>query len=179
MRTKFTIPAVAALALAAVVPTFSQAHVTLEVQQAAAGSTYKAVLRVPHGCAGAPTNTVRVKIPDGATGVKPQPKPGWQLSTVKGKLAKPIPDGHGGTITEGVVEIAWSGGNLPDDNYDEFVFRMGLPKTPDVTLYVPVVQECPQGAAERWIEIPAAGQKADDLKSPAPQLKLTAPAGGH
>ncbi len=177
MRTKLVIPA-AALALATVVPTFSHAHVTLEVQQAPAGSTYKAVLRVPHGCEGAPTNVVRVKIPDGVTAVKPQPKPGWQLATVKGKLGLPLKDDHGNAVTEGIVEVVWSGGNLLDEHYDEFVLRMGLPKTPDVTLYVPVVQECPKGV-ERWIEIPAAGQKADDLKFPAPQLKLTAPAGGH
>jgi len=177
MRTRFTIPA-AAIALAAVVPSMSQAHVTLEVQQAPAGSTYKAVLRVPHGCAGSPTTAVRIKIPDGVTGVKPQPKPGWQVATVKGKLAQPIKDDHGNAVTEGIVEVAWSGGNLLDEHYDEFVLRMGLPKTPDVTLHVPVVQECAKGV-ERWIEIPAAGQKAGDLKLPAPQLKLTAPVGGH
>jgi len=176
MRTMFTIAA--ACALAATIPSFAQAHVTLEVQQAAAGSTYKGVMRVPHGCEGAPTQVVRVKIPDGVTAVKPQPKAGWQLATVKGKLAQPIKDSHGNAVTEGVIEVIWSGGNLPDDQYDEFVLRMSLPKTPDATVYFPVVQECSKGA-ERWIEIPAAGQKAGDLKFPAPQLKLTAPTGGH
>jgi periplasmic copper chaperone A len=39
-------------------------------------------------------------------------------------------------------------------------------------LYFPAVQECEGNKAERWIEIPAEGRKADDYKSPAPGLKL-------
>ena len=35
-----------------------------------------------------------------------------------------------------------------------------------------VVQEC-GASAERWIEIPAAGQTSDDLERPAPGLALT------
>ena len=38
-------------------------------------------------------------------------------------------------------------------------------------LYFPVVQEC-EGAAARWIEIPAAGQDEDALENPAPGIKL-------
>ncbi len=147
------------------------AHVTLETQQAVAGSTYKAVLRVPHGCGPSPTHTIRVRIPDGMTGVKPMPKAGWQLSTVNGKLAQPISDGHGGQITEGVREVVWAGGKLLDAHYDEFVFRGTLPNMPGEMLYFPVVQECEQGI-DRWIEIPAAGKSADDYKTPAPGLKL-------
>ncbi|TIM61759.1 MAG: DUF1775 domain-containing protein, partial [Mesorhizobium sp.] len=40
------------------------AHITLETQEAAVGSTYKAVLRVPHGCEGKATTAVRVQIPE-------------------------------------------------------------------------------------------------------------------
>ena len=147
------------------------AHISLEQNQAVAGSTYKAVLRVPHGCGPSPTTAIRVRLPDGMTGVKPMPKPGWQLSTTKGKLATPISDGHGGQITEGVTEIAWSGGKLLDEHYDEFVFRGALPNTPNTTVYFPVVAECEQGV-ERWIEIPAAGQSGSP-RFPAPALRLT------
>lgn len=146
-------------------------HVTLETQQAVAGESYKAVLRVPHGCGTSPTHTIRVRIPDGMIGVKPMPKAGWQLSTVGGKLAQPIADGHGGQITEGVREVVWAGGRLLDAHYDEFVFRGTLPNQPGTMLYFPVVQECEAGV-DRWIEIPAAGKSADDYKTPAPGLKL-------
>ncbi len=161
--------ACAAALLSLSVPAF--AHVTLEQGQAVAGSTYKAVVRVPHGCAGSPTTAVRVKIPDGMTGVKPMPKAGWQLSTTKGKLATPISDGHGGQITEGVVEVVWSGGKLLDEHYDEFVLRGALPNTPNTVVYFPTVTECEKGV-ERWIEIPAAGQSGN-LRFPAPALRLT------
>ena len=36
-------------------PFIACAHVTLEAQEAPVASTYKAVLRVPHGCEGAAT----------------------------------------------------------------------------------------------------------------------------
>ena len=104
--------------------------------------------------------------------VKPQPKPGWELTTVRGKLPTPVAGDHGTQITEGVREIVWSGGRLLDEHYDEFAFRGQLPNRPGAIVHVPVVQECEKGV-ERWIEIPAAGQKADDLRFPAPSLRLT------
>jgi uncharacterized protein YcnI len=77
------------------------------------------------------------------------------------------------TLTEGVREISWSGGNLPDAWYDEFVFRARLPDQGEgTTLYFPVVQECEQGVS-RWIEIPAEGKTADDYEKPAPGVMLT------
>lgn len=156
------------------------AHVTLENNEAPVGSTYKAVFRVPHGCEGKPTNIVRVQIPEGVISVKPQPKPGWTLEKVRGAYAKSY-DYYGTPMSEGVKEIVWSGGNLGDDEYDEFVLRGYL--TPDLgvgsMLYFPVVQECPEGAAERWIETPAEGQTSDDLEQPAPGIKLLEKTGGH
>ena len=61
------------------------AHATLERQEAAVGSSYKGVMRVPHGCAGSATIRVRIRIPEGVVGVKPMHKPGWTLETTKGK----------------------------------------------------------------------------------------------
>ncbi|WP_186421031.1 DUF1775 domain-containing protein [Bosea sp. CS1GBMeth4] len=163
----------AALA-AAVMAGPALAHVTLETQQAPVGSTYKAVLRVPHGCNGAATTKVRIRIPDGVIAVKPMPKPGWTLETTKGKYGKAY-DYYGTPTAEGVTEVSWSGGKLLDEHYDEFVLRAYLTTDlkPETTLHVPVVQECEGGGVERWIEIPAAGKSADDYKFPAPGLKLT------
>jgi len=150
----------------------ASAHITLETQEAAIGSTYKAIFRVPHGCDGKATTAVRVKMPEGFIAVKPMPKPGWKLETVKGKYAKPY-QLWGEAVTEGVEEVTWSGGNLPDEFYDEFVLRgqlaADLPAGEE--LYFPVVQEC-DGAAERWIEIPQPGQSEDALELPAPGIKL-------
>lgn len=174
---KTYLSAAAALLLAAG-PAF--AHVSLETGEAPVGSTYKAVFRVPHGCEGRPTNVVRVQIPEGVISVKPQPKPGWTLEKVRGAYAKSY-DYYGTPTSEGVKEVVWSGGNLGDDEYDEFVLRgyfVGELKVGE-TIYFRVVQECPEGAAERWIEIPADGQTSDDLELPAPGVKLLEKTGGH
>ncbi len=167
MSMKFAMAVAAAVLLA---PS-AQAHVTLEQAQAPAGSTYKATLRVPHGCSGSPTVRLRVRVPDGMVNVKPMPKAGWELTTVRGPLAQPASGDHGARITEGVREIVWSG-RLLDEHYDEFVFRGTLPDAPNTTLYIPVVSECEVGV-DRWIEVPAAGQSARDLRYPAPSLRLT------
>lgn len=147
------------------------AHVTLEQRQAPADSYYKASLRVTHGCKGSPTVRVRVRLPDGVSGVRGQPKPGWKLEITRVKLAVPVDDGHGGKITESVGELSWSGATLPDEHFDEFALIMRLPDRPGTTLYFPVVQECAQGV-HRWIEIPEAGKSSRDYKEPAPALQL-------
>jgi uncharacterized protein YcnI len=157
----------------------ASAHVTLETAQAPPNSTYKAVLRVPHGCEGSPTVAVRVKIPEGVIAVKPMPKPGWELATTTAKYGKTY-DYYGTPLTEGVTEIAWTDGNLPDAWYDEFVFRAALTDFPvGSSVYFPVVQECPDGKVERWIDIPAAGQSDDDLETPAPGLSITEKKAGN
>ncbi|MFQ6180822.1 YcnI family protein [Sinorhizobium meliloti] len=156
------------------------AHTSLETKEAPVGASYKAVFRVPHGCDGKPTNAVRVQIPEGVIAVKPMPKPGWILEKVSGAYEKSY-DNHGTPTKEGVKEVLWKGGHLGDDEYDEFVVRVYL--TSDLpagkVLYFPTVQECPDGAAERWIEIPAEGQSGDDLGFPAPGVKLLEKAGSH
>ena len=167
--------AFAAIACAVLSASQAAAHVTLERRQAPVGSYYKAVFAVPHGCAGSATVKLRVQIPEGVIGIKPMPKPGWTLETVKGKYATEY-EFHGSKLSEGIKEVVWSGGKLADDNFDEFIFSSFLTQSlkPDTTLYFPVVQECEQGVS-RWIDIPAAGQSGHghDSKTPAPGLKLT------
>ena len=148
------------------------AHVTLQIDQAPPSSTYRAVLQVGHGCEGKPTIAIRVKIPEGVIAVKPMPKPGWQLATTQGKYAQSY-DYFGSQLSEGVTEIAWTGGELPDAWYDEFTFRGRLTGfAPGHVVYFPVVQECTDGAVHRWIEIPAAGKNADDYEDPAPGVTI-------
>lgn len=161
-------------ALLAVGASPALAHVTLEAGEAPAGSTYKAVLRVGHGCGGSPTVTLRVRIPDGVIAVKPMPKPGWTLETRIEPYSDPV-QYYDQTLTEGVREVIWRGGSLPDEWYDEFVLRGQLPQgETGQVIHFPVVQECEEGA-HRWIEIPAEGQSVGDLEEPAPGVMLTAP----
>lgn len=171
-QTALAATAVALVALPLAAP--ASAHITLAQPEAQVGARYQAVLRVPHGCQGSATVAVRVRIPEGIIGVKPQPKPGWTLEILRGEYAVP----HtlfGSPVSSGVQEIRWKGGPLPDELYDEFVF-VGYASgnlTPGETLYFPVVQECEQGVS-RWIDRPTPGSPpaADHSDAPAPALKL-------
>jgi uncharacterized protein YcnI len=167
-RTALVVASLGAL----VTPSF--AHATLEVQQATIGASYKAVLRVPHGCAGEPTNVVRVQIPEGFFAVKPMPKAGWTLEVVTGPYENSY-ENHGAQVTEGVKEIVWKDGNLPDAFYDEFVFLGTFAGSlrPGV-FYFPAIQECADGE-EAWIDV--SGDK--DAEMPAPKLELIQGEGGH
>ncbi|MDD2867366.1 YcnI family protein [Neomegalonema sp.] len=142
------------------------AHVTLEQGEAAVGSTYRAVVRVPHGCGAEATHTLRVQIPQGFVNVKPMPLAGWTLETVTGAYDAPVTH-RDSQVTEGVREIVWSGGNLPDAWYGEFVFRGAFATELEAgsTLHFPVVQECANGE-EAWIDTDG-GEG-----SPAPGVKL-------
>ncbi|MCD6075032.1 MAG: hypothetical protein K0Q70_1915 [Rhodospirillales bacterium] len=172
MRSSVSFIAVISAALLASAPL--SAHVTLEAREAPADSYFKAVFSVPHGCEGSPTTRIRVRIPDGVTGVKPQPKTGWELATVKTKLATPAKGSHGEAVGETITEVSWSGGKLLDEHFDQFTMQVRLPNAVSGTmLYFPIVQECEKGIT-RWIEIPQPGAKPGGLREPAPALRLIA-----
>jgi uncharacterized protein YcnI len=168
MSKRFCLVALLALAISP-----AGAHVSLETKQAAVGASYKAVFAVPHGCVGSPTVKIRVQIPEGVIAVKPMPKAGWSVDVVEGTYASEY-DFHGNKVSSGAKEVVWSGGKLPDHNYDEFMISTFLTDglKPNSTLYFPVVQECEKGVS-RWIEIPAEGAaRSHEGKSPAPGVKL-------
>ncbi len=162
-------------ALALLLSTAAQAHVTLETTSAASGSYYKAVLKVGHGCAGSPTTGISVELPEGAQLARPMPKAGWQVQVSKSAV-KPF-DNHGSVVKEDVSRISWTGGNLPGDFYDEFVFQTRIAAQPG-KLYFKVTQQCAQGS-NNWVEIPADGQDAHSLKFPAAVLQVTEPGQAH
>jgi uncharacterized protein YcnI len=159
----------AALALGVLAAGPAAAHVTLEVPQAPANSTYRAVFRVPHGCEGAAMTRLVVRLPEGVTDARPMPKPGWTLVTTPREGA-PAPDGHG-AVRE-LAEIAWEGGRLEDSHYDEFIIRLRLPNRPGELLYIPVVQHCEGERTSAWVEIPEPGRRVSEYRYLAPAVRL-------
>ena len=127
------------------------AHVTLEQNAAPVGSFYKAVLRVPHGCDGSATTKLSVQIPEGIISVKPMVKSGWTLQVTRGAYAKPYSFLHGAKFTEGPKEVIWSGGNLPDAYYDEFV------------LSTFIAGELPAGGSTVQDSVRAMGRAVDEI----------------
>lgn len=166
---------IAALCTAA---TGASAHATLEVQSPEAGTTYKGVMRIGHGCNGEATQRVDITIPEGVIAVKPMPKPGWTLTTETATYETSY-DHYGRTLSEGVRTITWEG-SLEDAHYDEFVFRARLAGdwAPGTVIHFPTVQTCASGPMG-WTAIPAAGQDPHDLPNPAPGLKIEAGHSGH
>ncbi|MDB5742919.1 MAG: hypothetical protein JWR68_1234 [Polaromonas sp.] len=169
VKKSFAAIAVCMLAL----PAF--AHIQLETRAAPAGSAYKAVFQVGHGCEGSPTTGISVQIPAGFQGAKPFPKAGWTLSVRKDKLAKPY-DSHGKPVTQDVSVISWTaagkGAALQDAHFDEFMLRGKLPETAG-PLWFKVLQTCQSGRLD-WSEVPASGTSAKGLKFPAALLEVTA-----
>ncbi|MBB4953428.1 uncharacterized protein YcnI/copper(I)-binding protein [Agrobacterium vitis] len=159
------------------------AHATFANKDVKAEGYIAAALQVPHGCDGRATQDVFVKLPEGFISAKPQPKAGWTLEVIKGKYQKSY-DNHGTQITEGPVEIRWTGGNLPDAFYDTFVIYGKVSGVAAGTkLPFAVTQVCGADAKVAWDEIPAAGVDAHSLKHPAPTLTVIAtgddPHAGH
>lgn len=157
----------AALALGLLSAGPAVAHVTLEVQQAPANSTYRAVFRVPHGCDGAAMTRLVIRLPEGVTEARPAPKPGWTLRTTPRGA---VPAGHGSVAP--LAEIVYEGGRLEDAHYDEFLVRLRLPDRPGELFYIPVVQECEGGRTAAWVEIPEPGRRVSDYRYPAPAVRL-------
>jgi periplasmic copper chaperone A len=157
---------------AALMATPACAHVTLEGRQAAIGSPYKAIFVVPHGCSGSATVKLRVQIPPGVIVTAAKATTGWEATTVSGQYPAEL-EFDGKNVSEGITEVDWSGGKLPDKTRETFVIETFLTKSlkPNTTLYFPVVQECEQGVS-RWIEIPADADHPHDKKWPAPGVKL-------
>lgn len=150
------------------------AHVTLETPSAATGSYYKAVLKVGHGCDGSPTTGIRVDLPEGVQLARPMPKAGWTVTAAKGAVT-PF-DNHGKSVSVDTRSISWTGGSLPADFYDEFVFQTRISAKPG-PLYFKVKQTCQNGSTD-WSAIPAAGQDPHTLPTPAAVLEVT-PAEQH
>ena len=134
----------------------AHAHVVLEQKEAEAGSLYKAVFKVGHGCEGSATNQIVVTLPAGLRGARPTPKPGW-------------------TLTRSATEISWAARTdediLQDDWYDEFVLRGTLPEQPG-ELWFKVRQVCVKGESN-WAEVPADGLGTKGMKMPAAHVTVT------
>lgn len=148
------------------------AHAVLERREAQANAFYRGIVQITHGCGASPTVSVRVTIPEGAIGARPMAKPGWTISTARGPYARTYPFLHG-EIADGVKQITWTGSSLPADQFDEFVFsvRMSDSFAPGQVVHFPIEQVCEAGRHD-WVEIPAAGQDAHALASPAPSVRI-------
>ncbi len=155
----------------------ASAHVVLTQKVAPAGSYYRAQFAIGHGCQGSPTVRVQVDIPDSVPVARPQPKAGWTLSYETGPLAEPAMV-HGKQKTEGIRRVVWTGGPLPDEQFDEFGMMLFLAKPG--RLHFRVLQTCESGSND-WSAVEVEGEAKPAF--PAPTLDVLpvhqAGEGGH
>ena len=135
----------AAVVLAVAPP--AGAHVGATSETAAGVTTI--TFTFTHGCDEAPTTSLRVQLPEGATDVEPQDPPGW-TSEVSGG------------------ELAWTGGSIPNGARGTFVASMVLADAEGTTVFLPTVQGCPDGAEEAWID------RSEDPEAAAAAPRITA-----
>ena len=162
LRSILALVAVAALAL----PAAAGAHVTLQPNEAAAGSFTVLDVRVPNETEDANTTKVDVQFPPGFAEASYQPVPGWSVNVVKEKLAKPVQTDDG-PVTEGVHEIIWSGGKIAPGEFMDFPLSVQIPGKAGDELTFKALQTYDDGEVVRWIGAP-------ESEHPAPQVSVTA-----
>ncbi len=156
----------AGLALAALLALLpaARAHVVLEQGEAKAGIYFRASFMVGHGCDGSPTRRVTVYLPSGVWVAKPQPKPGWSIETRVERLPAPVTV-HGKPQQDAVSQVSWTGGPLPDDQFETFGLMIRVPDAAG-TVPIRVLQECVAGQAD-WSQ-----PRGKGVRYPAPVLKV-------
>ncbi len=116
----------------------SYAHVTVKPAQVVVGERVNFVISVPTE-EDTPTVALRLVIPEGLQSVRPNAKPGWKIELKKSGT---------GEDTK-VTEIVWSGGSIPVDLRDEFVFSAQAPAA-ETTLVWKAYQTYGDGDTIAW-----------------------------
>jgi periplasmic copper chaperone A len=162
----------AAVVTALVMAPVAAAHVTASPAELQTGYTYTE-FSVPHGCDGSATMRMTIQIPAGIASVKPQEVSGWTIAIKQGALAEPVSI-FGEETTEGVTEVSWTGGPLPDSHLQRFGLSFFASETlAGETVHWKVIQKCEQGVT-RWIEIPVEGE--EEPEEPAAEIAFLASA---
>jgi periplasmic copper chaperone A len=152
----------------------ASAHVTVSSSNAVQGGDATLTFVVPNEEDTATTVTVEVDLPATApfTGVDVKPIAGWTATVSSTKLATPLKDDDGNTITEAVSKIVWTATGdaaIQPGQFQEFDVSAGpMPDADSITFKA--LQTYSNGDVVRWIDESKAGQPEPD--HPAPTLKL-------
>jgi uncharacterized protein YcnI len=143
----------------------ASAHITVNPNDVPADSFSRFAVRVPSERPSADTTKIVLKLPLGLDFVSFQPKPGWTRSVTMAKLAKPVTDDEGETVTERIATVTWEGGKIGPGEFDEFGISAHVPAKQG-TLVFQALQTYSNGEVVRWIGAP-------DSDTPAPRVTVT------
>jgi len=143
-------------ALVSIAP--AHAHVEVAPSTTVAGAQAVVELSFIHGCDGAATTGLAIRIPEGVEYVAPTRKAGWEITVDESSITYSTQD------------------PVPDGQREVFELALRIPDTQGGALVLPTIQKC--GSSETaWVEVPTEGQDADGLKFPAPSFAITPAAG--
>jgi uncharacterized protein YcnI len=144
----------------------ASAHITVNPDGVPADSFSRFAVRVPNERPDADTTKIVLQLPEGLAFISFQPKPGWQRTVTTEKLAKPVTNDEGETVTERIATVTWEGGKIAPGEFDEFGLSAKVPSKVTV-LEFPATQTYSNGEVVRWIGAPGSD-------TPAPRVTLTA-----
>lgn len=148
----------------------ASAHATIKPSTAGIGKFQSFTLSAPSEKS-VSTIGLRLVLPDGLNHITPNVKPGWKIN-IKKQGAGKIIDDHG-KITEEqkIVEITWTGGNIPAGMRDDFLFSAQVPSQP-TTLNWKVYQTYANGTVVAWDKDPSAPKdETGDFSKSGPYSK--------
>lgn len=176
MNTRLKITLAFAALFALLLPGAAIAHVSVAPEEAPSEGYAMLSFTVPHGCEAAATNSVSIKMPDQVISATPGVVAGWSIKAKEGKLPEPA-EQHGETITEGVRQVTWTGGPLPDGQLQQFPLSVAFSGNEGEAAEFKVIQGCVNGAETAWIQsTPASGEEPEH---PAPAVALGAAEDHH
>lgn len=158
-------------ALLVATATSASAHVSVNPDSAPAGGYSKLTFKVPNESDSDSTTKLQVFLPTDQPleAVSVQPHAGWTYAVEKTKLAKPLTDHDGNTVTEAVSEVRWTADSastaIEPGEFDEFSISVG-PLPDSGTLTFKTLQTYSDGSVARWIDEDGSGEK------PAPTLEV-------
>jgi periplasmic copper chaperone A len=152
------------------------AHVSVSSPTATQGGFSVLTFRMPNETDKADATELKVQLPadQPLAFVSVKPQPGWSYTVTRAKLATPLKDDDGNTVTDYPSVIDWkaTGGGIKPGEFAEFQLSVGpLPKADAMTFKA--LQSYSDGSVVSWIEVPPAGS-TEEPEHPAPTLKLTA-----
>ncbi|MDO9406915.1 YcnI family protein [Patulibacter sp.] len=176
-RTTTVALAATTLALAAAAP--ASAHVTIQPDEAPAGSYAVVDVRVPNEKDDAGTLKVELQLPPGVSYAAYQPVPNWTTTVTKRKPSKPF-SVEGTPVTSEVDTITWTGrgrsGVVAPGQFLQFPVSLRIPDGAEGSkIQFKALQTYEGGEVVRWIG-------AADSELPAPTVTLDEPEpehGGH
>jgi len=165
-------------AAAVVLPAgLAAAHVTVTPSTSVGGADEVALaFRVPAEQPTASTTRVAITLPvtQPFASVQARPVPGWTVTVTDAKLATPVVDDAGTTLTRGPHVITWTAGagaGIAPGQYQEFDVYAG-PLPASGTEVFSAAQTYSDGTIVHWDQVAAAGAPEPD--TPAPSFLITA-----